>query len=125
MAVNSKWNKSGLFNLTRVLHLDIANIIALKEDLRLHKTATLRYQNLLSRIHGQEMTPVMTPFSVIREFGSISQQSLNSELRERLEDTVHDIAHQQETSEVILKQFENLLSLVCAFHLRLPPAPPC
>jgi hypothetical protein len=117
--VNCKWRQSQLFNLIKMLHLDIANIIALKEDLRLQKSATLRFQKLLSRMHGQPSTPLASPSSTTQRFEDVSRQFFNAEIQERLEDNLYRISHQQETSEVILKQFENLLSLVGTYILIL------
>jgi hypothetical protein len=116
--VNASWHKSDLFNLTKFLHQDIANIIALREDLRLQKTTTQRYQRLLDRFHGQLSTPLgfTSSSSTTANFENLSSQSLELELRERLDDSLHNLSHQQDTSEVILKQFENLMSLVsCLF----------
>lgn len=81
-----------LLNLTRRLHRDAANVIALREHLRLHVSAAIKFRRYLER--------------------NSKSRYYTEELTQRLEDYIGNLEHHQETSQVILRQLENLLSLV-------------
>jgi hypothetical protein len=80
-----------LLDLTRKLHKDTARIIALREQLRVHAGALVR---LLRLVNTKTTSPEI------------------SALVERISECQEDITYQEETSQVILRQLENLLSLV-------------
>jgi hypothetical protein len=80
-----------LLQLTRQLHRDTANVIALREHLRLHVSAVQNYSRLVVNRKGAGET--------------------HEQLMERTEDLLEDLKNHQETSQVILHQLENLVSL--------------
>jgi hypothetical protein len=106
---------------TRVIHQDMANIIALREDLRLFVAAYEKYQKILRRLFpgtGLGRLDKMFPHADGEATEIVSEErkglsELLDEMEHRLQDTQQNLEHQQETSEVIIRQLENLLSLVC------------
>jgi hypothetical protein len=111
---------------TRIIHQDMANVIALREDLRLFIAAYAKYSKILQRIFpNNKMARInkMRPLTGTRRkegqpMGNAELKErtelveLLAELENRLQDSQQNLEHQLETSEVILRQLENLLSLV-------------
>ena len=88
-----------ILKITRDLHQNTASVIALREDLRLHISAAERYQQIVQgiRLRILDTSPLRQTYQT---------------LEERVAQTLQSMTYQQETSQVILRQFENLLSLV-------------
>jgi hypothetical protein len=102
-----------LLRKTKELHRDAAEIIALREDLRLHVTAVRRFGVILG-VQG----PVMIKLGLL--YGNkmgLGHDVIQEELEEQLEECLQNLLHQQESAAVIHKQLENLLSLVRFFSL--------
>ncbi|OCL04689.1 hypothetical protein AOQ84DRAFT_415622 [Glonium stellatum] len=100
--VQGKAKASSLLQLTRDLHQDRANVIALREDLRLHIKSVQKFVKIMSspgEFDGLKL---------------VSQKKRN-DMKNSVEDVLQNLVDQQETSEVILHQFSNLLSL--AFNI--------
>ncbi|KLP19531.1 Uncharacterized protein LW94_5776 [Fusarium fujikuroi] len=111
---------------TRIIHQDMANVIALREDLRLFIAAYAKYSQILRRMFpNSKMARINKMRSLTgrrRNEGqpmddaalkeSTELLDLLAELENRLQDSQQNLEHQLETSEVILRQLENLLSLV-------------
>lgn len=91
---------SSVLDQTRTLHRDIADVIAFREDLRLHIIAFQKFQSLIRSPWNGKATAL---------FGNDSEMS---EIEERVEECLQSLNHQQESSAVLNKQLENLLSLV-------------
>lgn len=87
--------------LTRILHRNSSNTIALKEYLRLQLAGMNKLQKGLNKTIKYKFRDKKIPVP-----GEYMQ------LLDRIADHLEDLEHFQETSEVILRQFENLLSLV-------------
>jgi hypothetical protein len=86
-----------LLDLTRLLHDETAKILSVREQLRVHSSALTRFLRLSDVITAQG-------------------------LAERAEELFEDIAYHEETSHVILRQLENMTSLVVEYtphHLRI------
>jgi len=119
---------------TRFIHQDMASIIALREDVRLLVAAYNKYKHLIRRLFPPEKPDRLdklfppsdgqTPGGDVQSGTALQQRSTLLELLEELESRVQDakenLEHQLETSEMIIRQLENLLSLVRrkAIHLR-------
>jgi hypothetical protein len=86
---------------TRGLHRDAANVIAMREDLRLHITAFEKFQRLVQLGEKRKWTILF------------ANEKQAAELEEIIEECLQNLEHQRESSAVIHKQLENLLSLVC------------
>jgi hypothetical protein len=86
---------------TRVLHRDTSNFIAMREDLRLHITAFQKYRSLAKSL-ATKRSPL-----------GIADKNEQEYLEDRIEEYLQNLLHQQESSAVIHRQLENLLSLVC------------
>lgn len=119
---------------TRIIHQDMATIMSLREELRLFIAAYAKLRQILRRVyHGdtgtsrvQNLWKSMTSHpldtfeqddsSSLTETAEISKLvKWLDELENRLEDSQTNLEHQLETSEVILRQLENLLALVGVF----------
>ncbi|KAF2271702.1 uncharacterized protein EI97DRAFT_470971 [Westerdykella ornata] len=85
---------------TRALHRDTANVIALREELRLHVSAFQRFEALLQTAQVSS--------SCTRVFGGGEEVR---DLQERTADCLQNLVHHQESSGVIHRQLEILLSL--------------
>ncbi|CZR42748.1 uncharacterized protein FPRO_10051 [Fusarium proliferatum ET1] len=110
---------------TRIIHQDMANVIALREDLRLFIAAYAKYSQILRRMFpNSKMARINKMRSLTGRRRKEGQPMDNVELKEstellellaeleiRLQDSQQNLEHQLETSEVILRQLENLLSL--------------
>lgn len=114
---------------TRIIHQDMANVIALREDLRLFIAAYAKYSQILRRMFpNSKMARINKMRSLtgrrrkegqpmddaeLKESSELLELlELLAELENRLQDSHQNLEHQLETSEVILRQLENLLSLV-------------
>ncbi|KAG4274719.1 hypothetical protein FPRO04_09083 [Fusarium proliferatum] len=110
---------------TRIIHQDMANVIALREDLRLFIAAYAKYSQILRRMFPNNK---MARINKMRNLTGRRQKEgqpiddaelrestelleLLAELENRLQDSQQNLEYQLETSEVILRQLENLLSL--------------
>lgn len=89
---------------TRALHRDTANVIAMREDLRLHITAFQKYRSL---VRPTDSRKGLTLFA---------DEDEKDAIEERIEECLQNLRHQQDSSAVIHKQLENLLSLVSYYH---------
>lgn len=110
---------------TRIIHQDMANVIALREDLRLFIAAYAKYSQILRRMFpNSKMARINKMRSLTGRRRNEGQPMDDAELKEstellnllaelenRLQDSQQNLEHQLETSEVILRQLENLLSL--------------
>ncbi|CVK91477.1 uncharacterized protein FMAN_09571 [Fusarium mangiferae] len=110
---------------TRIIHQDMANVIALREDLRLFIAAYAKYSQILRRMFpNSKMARINKMRSLAGRRRNEGQPMDDAELKEstellellaelenRLQDSQQNLEHQLETSEVILRQLENLLSL--------------
>jgi hypothetical protein len=76
-----------LLDLTRGLHNETAKILSVREQLRVHSSALTRF------LHLKDVTAAQ-------------------ELAERAQEHLEDISYHEGTSQVILRQLENLMSLV-------------
>lgn len=83
--------RGALLDLARTLHGEIAKILSVREQLRVHKSAITRFQ----RLNGVTTIP---------------------KLAKRAQEQPEDIAFHEETSAVILRQLENMTSLVRNVH---------
>ncbi len=98
---------------TRVLHQDTADIIALREDLRLFIAAHKSYRSLLKRLFPR--SNLDQPDGALPDAKSTAEDRKTDRLRlledmeDRLQDSQLNLEHQLETSEVIVRQLENLL----------------
>jgi hypothetical protein len=93
---------------TRILHRDAAEIIALREDLRLHVTAVRRFSELVG-----VRAPVLVYLGFLCGTKATSgQDAVWDELQELVAECLQNLLHQQESAAVIHKQLENLLNLV-------------
>jgi hypothetical protein len=101
-------NELPLLRKTKELHRDAEEIIALREDLRLHVTAVRKF-SLMVNAHRPVMTRLgfLCNKSVDRVYDAADE-----ELDEQIEECLQNLLHQQESAAVIHKQLENLLSLV-------------
>jgi hypothetical protein len=90
--------KIPVLELTRALHRDAANVISLREDLRLHWSALQKYQDVI-----WQPTPLMS---------ELVGKGERADLEDNIGELSQNLQHQQESSLVIHKQLENLLSLV-------------
>ncbi|KAF5542052.1 hypothetical protein FMEXI_7656 [Fusarium mexicanum] len=105
---------------TRIIHQDMANVIALCEDLRLLNVTYAKYSQILNVPNSKmaRINKLRTLSGRRREQGQpIDEAKLKErtelvELENRLQDCQQNLKHQLETSEVNLRQLENLLSLV-------------
>ena len=88
--LHSTLSTSALLEMTKDLHLETANVIALQEDLRLQISTAEKYQS-------------------IAEESRIFQPNI---IKDRLRDYLQNLVHQKETSQLLLRQFENLIALV-------------
>jgi hypothetical protein len=102
--VYGETEKIPVLELTRSLHRDTANVISLQEDLRLHWAALLKYQDL-----------IWQPKSLVSELVGKGQ---GDALEDAVGELSQNLQHQRESSTVIHKQLENLLSLVLNISLR-------
>jgi hypothetical protein len=91
---------SGVLTQTRALHRNTANVVAMREELRLHIAAFEKFRALLAAPKNKAITEL---------FGNENEAV---ELDERLEKCLMNLLHHQESSAVIERQLENLLSLV-------------
>jgi hypothetical protein len=91
---------SSVLQQTRALHRDTANVIAMQEELRLHISAFEKFKTLL---HTQETRGGV---------GLCGRSSDKMELEQGVDDCLKNTQHYQESSAVINRQLENLLSLV-------------
>ncbi|VZH95771.1 unnamed protein product [Fusarium fujikuroi] len=121
---------------TRIIHQDMANVIALREDLRLFIAAYAKYSQILRRMFpNSKMARINKMRSLTgrrRNEGqpmddaalkeSTELLDLLAELENRLQDSQQNLEHQLETSEVILRQLENLLSLTADLDTGLQQA---
>ncbi|ORY14455.1 hypothetical protein BCR34DRAFT_560453 [Clohesyomyces aquaticus] len=98
--LHASTNKVDVLQQTRALHSDTANVIALREDLRLHITAFQKYRSLISALAAKGSLFVPSPVEDDMEY-----------LEDRTEQCLQNLFHQQESSAVIHRQLENLLSL--------------
>lgn len=94
--------KMDVLQQTRTLHSDTANVIALREDLRLHVAAFQRFQSLFKSLETKA-----SPFV------DIGKADAREYIGNRIEQHLQNLFHQQESSNMIQRQLENLLSLVC------------
>lgn len=88
-----------ILKITRDLNQNTASVIALREDLRLHISAAERFQLIVQDLRKRvlDTSPLLQTYQT---------------LEERVAQMLQSMTYQQETSQVILRQFENLLSLV-------------
>ncbi|KAF5652427.1 homeobox transcription factor [Fusarium sp. NRRL 25303] len=121
---------------TRIIHQDMANVIALREDLRLFITAYAKYSQILRRMFPNNKMARVNKMRTLtgrsRKEGqpmddaelkeSTDLLELLAELENRLQDSQQNLEHQLETSEVILRQLENLLSLTADLNTNLQQA---
>ncbi|KAL4901984.1 hypothetical protein BDW74DRAFT_181141 [Aspergillus multicolor] len=84
-------------HLTRKLHRATSNVITLREDLRLHIASFKRIRDHITK-GSMGPWPSGAPFK--------------GTLIERVADSLDDLNHHWETSEVILQQYNSVLSLV-------------
>ncbi|KAF5560724.1 homeobox transcription factor [Fusarium phyllophilum] len=110
---------------TRIIHQDMANVIALREDLRLSIAGYAKYNQILRRMFPNNkmarINKMLTLTGTRRTEGQPMDEAelkertemveLLAELENRVQDSQQNLEHQLETSEVILRQLENLLSL--------------
>ncbi|KAM7183714.1 hypothetical protein V8F20_012519, partial [Naviculisporaceae sp. PSN 640] len=115
---------------TRIIHQDMAAIISLREELRLFIAAYAKLRQILRRVfqgdtgvdrvqklwkntttHSPDMVEQDDPSDWAKTVGISRLAKLLDELENRLEDSQTNLEHQLETSEVILRQLENLLGL--------------
>ncbi|KAF5667671.1 homeobox transcription factor [Fusarium denticulatum] len=110
---------------TRIIHQDMANVIAFREDLRLSIAGYAKYSQILRRMFPNNkmarINKMRTLTGIRRKEGQPMDEAelkertemveLLAELENRLQDSQQNLEHQLETSEVILRQLENLLSL--------------
>ncbi|KAF2495599.1 hypothetical protein BU16DRAFT_561877 [Lophium mytilinum] len=82
-----------LLDLTRKLHKDASRVIALREQLRVHSGAVARLVSLVNKQCAQAPSVQI------------------SALKNRVIECQDVLTYQEETSQVILRQLENLLSL--------------
>lgn len=93
---------------TRALHRHTANVIAMREELRLHIAA---FGKLLVLLNAPENRSLKELFGKEHEA---------RELYEKLEECWVNLSHHQESSAVIIRQLENLLSLVSPNFTYIP-----
>ncbi|KAF5645171.1 homeobox transcription factor [Fusarium sp. NRRL 52700] len=110
---------------TRIIHQDMANVIALREDLRLFIAAYAKYSQILRRMFPNSKLARINKMRTLagrrrKEGQPMDDDELKertelvellAELENRLQDSQQNLEHQLETSEVILRQLENLMSL--------------
>ncbi|KAF2006245.1 hypothetical protein P154DRAFT_559354 [Amniculicola lignicola CBS 123094] len=97
--LHSETRSVEILRQTRDLHRATADLIAMREDLRLHVTAFQKYRYLVKAF------PAKGSYSWIvtqREQGSVE---------DRVEECLQNLLYLQEGSDVIHKQLENLLNL--------------
>lgn len=99
--LHDKPRSMGVMQQTRLLHKDAASLIAIREDLRLHVASFQKYKTLT-----RSFLTRASSFPIAQ-----GADELDS-LEDRIEESVQNLLHQQESSAVIHKQLENLLSLV-------------
>ncbi|KAF2683459.1 hypothetical protein K458DRAFT_432248 [Lentithecium fluviatile CBS 122367] len=94
-----------LLRKTKELHRDAAEIIALREDLRLHVTAVRRFSVMVGA-----QGPMMAKLGLLcgKNTNDVYEEE---ELEELVDECLRNLLHQQESAAVIHKQLENLLSL--------------
>ena len=123
--IMSNFEGTSSMEITRMLHEDAAHIIGLGEDIRIHIRVAENYKRAVAKIFdGQGEMRLYNIFpelfsGVSRNDAEIEKRySLLLEFGERLDNAVESLLHMQETSNVILRQLENLLSLVSCPPLR-------
>ncbi|KAF5663394.1 cytochrome b2 mitochondrial [Fusarium circinatum] len=121
---------------TRIIHQDMANVIALREDLRLFIAAYAKYSQILRRMFPNNKMARINKMRTLtgrrrKEGQPMDDDELKertelvellAELENRLQDSQQNLEHQLETSEVILRQLENLLSLTADLNTHLQQA---
>lgn len=85
--IHDSARKMPLLDLARALHDQIANILSAREQLRVHESAITRLLGFTDVTAAQVLT-------------------------ERAQEHLEDITFHEETSQVILRQLENMTSLV-------------
>jgi len=100
---------------TQTIHQDMSNIIALREDLRLFIAACENMKYTMDRqFPGTGRARLAKRWPLLRATGFDEEETyrLFEEMEYRLQYIQRNHQHQQETSEVIIRQLEILLSLV-------------
>lgn len=98
--LHGKMKTLSVLEQTRALHRDTANVIAMREDLRLHIAAFQKFQSLI------------WSFANMKSSILYANKGHAAEMDERIDECLQNLNHQQESSAVIHRQLENLLSLV-------------